>query len=118
MRFLADQDVWAYTLRTLREWGHDVTSAANVGLARAPDSDLLEEAHQRERILVTRDRDFGRLVFAGGETAGIVLLRIAPSTQDAVHDELALVLDTHTHSELQRAFVVIEPDQYRIRRPE
>lgn len=118
MRFLADQDVWAYTLGTLREWGHDVTSAADVGLVRAPDSELLEEAHQRERILVTRDRDFGRLVFAGGETAGVVLFRIAPSTQDAVHDELALVLKKHTHSELQRAFVVIEPNQYRIRRSE
>lgn len=118
MRFLADQDVWAYTLRTLREWGHDVTSAADAGLVRAPDVELLKEAHQRERILVTRDRDFGRLVFAGGETAGVVLLRITPSTQDAVHDELALVLEEHTHSELQRAFVVIEPNQYRIRRPE
>jgi predicted nuclease of predicted toxin-antitoxin system len=115
---LADQDVWAYTLRTLREWGHDVTSAADAGLVRAPDVELLKEAHQRERILVTRDRDFGRLVFAGGETAGVVLLRITPSTQDAVHDELALVLEEHTHSELQRAFVVIEPNQYRIRRPE
>jgi predicted nuclease of predicted toxin-antitoxin system len=79
---------------------------------------LLEEAHVRERILLTRDRDFGRLVFADGETAGVVLLRITPSTQNAVHAELGLVLDEYPSSELKRAFVVVEPNQYRIRRPE
>ncbi|WP_272507704.1 DUF5615 family PIN-like protein [Salinibacter sp.] len=117
MRFLADQDVWAYTLRTLREWGHDVIPAADAGLARAPDRELLQEAHDRDRILVTRDRDFGRLVFVSGKAAGVLLLRVTPSTQEAVHEELARVLDGHTSSELQQAFVVVEPGQYRIRRP-
>jgi len=117
VRFLADQDVWAYTLRTLREWGHDVIPAADAGLARAPDSELLEEAHERERILVTRDRDFGRLIFVGGKTAGVLLLRVTPSTQEAVHEGLSQVLKGHTFSKLQQAFVVVEPGQYRIRRP-
>jgi predicted nuclease of predicted toxin-antitoxin system len=118
VRFLADQDVWAYTLRTLREWGHDVIPAADAGLARAPDSELLEEAHERDRILVTRDRDFGHLVFVGEKTDGVLLLRVTPATQEAVHEELARMLKGHTFSELNRAFVVVEPGQYRIRRPE
>jgi predicted nuclease of predicted toxin-antitoxin system len=117
VKFLTDQDVWAYTLRTLREWGHDVIPAADAGLARAPDSELLEEAHERERILVTRDRDFGRLIFVGGKTAGVLLLRVTPSTQEAVHEELSQVLEGHTFSKLQQAFVIVEPGQYRIRRP-
>jgi len=118
VRFLADQDVWAYTLRTLREWGHDVIPAADAGSARAPDSELLEEAHERDRILVTRDRDFGHLVFVGEKTDGVLLLRVTPATQEAVHEELARMLKGHTFSELNRAFVVVEPGQYRIRRPE
>lgn len=118
MRFLADQDVWAHTLQTLRDWGHDVVSASDLGLARAKDIDLLSEAHKRERILVTRDRDFGRLVFVEEQAAGILLLRVTPFTLKAVHEELARVLDEHSHGELQRAFVVVEPGQYRIRRSE
>lgn len=118
MKFLADHDVWAVTLQTVRDWGHDVVAASEVGVARADDIALLQWADDRGRILMTRDRDFGRLVFMGGHRAGILLLRITPSTQDTVHDELGRVLETHTQSELQRAFVVVEAGQYRMRRPE
>lgn len=79
-------------------------------------SSFCERAHERDRTLVMRDRDFGRLVFAGGQAAGILFLRVTPSTQDAVHEELARVLEAYSQSELERAFVVVEPGQYRIRR--
>jgi predicted nuclease of predicted toxin-antitoxin system len=101
VKFLADQDVWAQTLQTLRDWGHDVVAASDIGQARARDVDLLREAHDRGHILVTRDRDFGRLVFAAEQAAGILFLRITPATQDAVHEELARVLETHSQSELK-----------------
>ena len=50
--------------------------------------------------------------------AGILFLLVTPFTLEAVHEELARVLDEHTHAEQQRAFVVVGPGQYRIRRPE
>jgi hypothetical protein len=37
VKFLADQDVWAHTLRAVPDWGHDVVSASDIGQARAPD---------------------------------------------------------------------------------
>jgi predicted nuclease of predicted toxin-antitoxin system len=115
---LADHDVWAVTVQTVRDWEHDVVAAAEVGLERADDIALLRWAGDHNRILVTRDRDFGRLVFVGGHGAGVLFLRITPSTQETVHGELGRVLDKHSQFELQRAFVVVEPGQYRIRRPE
>ncbi|WP_423824497.1 DUF5615 family PIN-like protein [Salinibacter ruber] len=107
---------WAQTLQTLRDWGHDVVAASDTGQARDRDVDLLREAHDRGRVLVTRDRDFGRLVFAAEHAAGILFLRITPATQNAVHEELARVLKTHSQSELKRSFVAVEPGQYRARR--
>ena len=60
MNFLADQDVYAITIGFLSGLGHDVVPVAQLGLAQAEDVELLRVAHEQGRILVTRDRDFGR----------------------------------------------------------
>jgi predicted nuclease of predicted toxin-antitoxin system len=117
MRFLLDQDVYAATGRFLARLGHDTVPVARIGLSQAGDEELLQVAHQENRILVTRDRDFGNLVFVKGLGAGVLYLRVLPSTQNAVHRELERVLATYSETDLAGAFVVIEPDGHRIRRP-
>jgi predicted nuclease of predicted toxin-antitoxin system len=92
MRFLLDQDVFAATARFLRELGHDVVSAAAIGRSQASDSELLTIAQEQDRILVSGDRDFGRLVFVGNLGAGVIYLRILPSTLGSGHRELETVL--------------------------
>lgn len=116
MRFLLDQDVWAATARFLRDAGHDVVTVASIGLAEASDTDLLKTARDQSRIFVTRDRDFGGLVFVQDLGAGVIYLRMLLTTQDAVHQELARVLAEHTEQELARAFVVVEPARHRFRK--
>ena len=76
----------------------------------------LASRRQQNRIFVTRDRDFGNLVFVKALGAGVLYLRMLPSTQKAVHGELARVLETYTEQELAEAFIVIEPGGHRIRR--
>ena len=115
MRFLLDQDVYGTTARLLAGLGHDVAQAAQIGLSRAPDEQLLRAAEEQDRILVTRDRDFGSLVFVRALGAGVLYLRILPSTQDAVHGELERVLDSFSQQQMRKAFIVIEPHGYRIR---
>jgi predicted nuclease of predicted toxin-antitoxin system len=80
MRFLADQDVYGMTARFLSGLGHDVVTAAQLGLAQAEDADLLLVAQKDGRLFVTRDRDFGGLVFVQGSGPGVIYLRILPST--------------------------------------
>jgi len=116
MNFLTDQDVYAMTSRFLSGLGHDVVTAAQLGLAQAEDFELLRVAQDQGRIFVTRDRDFGGLVFVLGSGAGVVYLRILPSTQNAVHAELERILTLYDEQELQGSFVVIEPGRHRIRR--
>ena len=91
-------------------------TAALLGLAQAEDTELLRVAHEQNRLFVTRDRDFGGLVFVQGGSAGVFYLRILPSTQNSVHSELERVLTLYSESELQTSFVVIEPGRHRIRR--
>jgi predicted nuclease of predicted toxin-antitoxin system len=115
MKFLADQDVYATTIGFLSGLGHDVVRAAHLGLAQAEDSELLRTAHEQQRIFITRDRDFGALVFIQGNGPGVIYLRILPSTRDAVHSEPERVLTLYSEPELQQAFVVVEPGRHRIR---
>ncbi|HKQ49840.1 MAG TPA: DUF5615 family PIN-like protein [Phycisphaerae bacterium] len=116
MKFLTDQDVYGTTVRFLRELGHEVRPVAQIGLAQADDAELLQVAHAQECLFVTRDRDFGGLVFLQGDRAGVIYLRVLPSTQNSVHAEFARVLTLYSEEELRGAFLVIEPGRHRIRR--
>jgi predicted nuclease of predicted toxin-antitoxin system len=118
MRFLLDQDVYALTERFLREQGYDVITASELGLSRAADVDLLKTAGEQERIFVTRDRDYGNLVFVHRAGSGVIYLRTLPSTIDDVHAELKKVLETYSEAELAISFVVVEKNHHRIRKIE
>ena len=117
MRFLTDQDVYATTVRFLNGSGHDVAPAAQLGLAQAEDAEVLRIAHEQNRLLVTRDRDFGSLVFVQGHGPGVIYLRILPSTANLVHAELERALKLYSEEELRGSFLIIEPGRHRIRRP-
>lgn len=72
MKFLLDQDVYAVTAQFLISLGHDVVLAGQFGLSRADDETLLRKAQEQARIFVTRDRDFGSLVFVKAVGSGVL----------------------------------------------
>ncbi len=116
MKILTDQDVYAVTTSLLRQLGHDVLTAAERGLATSADQALLDTARVEGRLLVTRDRDFGALVFSQRRGGGVIFLRATSSTLDAVHRELERVLETYQEDELLESFVVVEPGRHRRRK--
>ena len=116
MQLLLDQDIYAVTAKFLIGLGHDVVRVAEIGLAQAEDEELLKTAHEHDRIFVTRDRDYGNLVFVKGMNGGILYLRMLPDTQSLVHAEIENVLQTYTEDELKTAFVVIAASSHRFRR--
>ena len=116
MRFFLDQDVYAITFRFLQTLKHDVLTAGETGNARTPDIELLKIAQGQGRILITRDRDFGSLVFVSHAGSGVIYLRMSPSNQNAVHNELERVLTIYTEDELNNAFVVVEAGRHRYRK--
>lgn len=118
MKLLADQDVYQSTVDFLRELGHDVICVREIGMARASDEEILEQAHNEHRLLLTKDKGFGALVFLRmREHSGVILLRITPTTVNSVHQELARLLKAHPAKDLRRAFVTVEPGWHRIRKP-
>ncbi len=48
MLFLIDQDVYKITVDKLKEWGHDVVTAENLGMQRASEEKALR-VYNRKR---------------------------------------------------------------------
>lgn len=117
MKFLIDQDVYAVTIKFLIDAGHNVVIVSEIGLAQASDEEILRVAQSENRILITRDRDYGNLVFVRALGTGVIYLRVLPKTVNVVHNELARVIQTYSEVELTGAFVVVEPDGHRFRKP-
>lgn len=91
--------------------------ARDIGLSAAADTVLLAQADQERRILVTRDKGFGQLVFSRRQPhAGIILLRVTPDSVDEVHYQLLQFLSRHMPEQLSSVFVTIEPGRYRVRK--
>jgi len=62
MRILADENIDALIVAWLRQAGHDVKGVTEFAPGR-DDEPLAELACAEARLLLTRDRDFGELVY-------------------------------------------------------
>lgn len=65
MRFLIDRCAGKTLADWLRQRGHDVLESQEGG-ADPGDRNLLVWAVSERRVLVTMDKDFGKLIFASG----------------------------------------------------
>ncbi len=116
MKLLLDQDVYEVTARFLIASDNDVVRVRELGMARASDEENLQKALELNRIFVTRDRDYGNLVFVNRIRSGVLYLRILPSTVGMVHEELIRVLSLYEEEELKSGFVVVEAGRHRFRK--
>ncbi len=76
MRILADENIDRPIAEWLREQGHDVVEAATVA-PEAADAELIAISRREGRVLMTFDRDIGRLVQSDAAPhPGVVYLRL------------------------------------------
>jgi predicted nuclease of predicted toxin-antitoxin system len=116
VKLLLDQDVYEATARFLIGLEHDVMRVAELGMAQASDEENLKKALELNRIFVTRDRDYGNLVFVKEIRCGVLYLRVLPSNINLVHAELERILSLYDEQKLKSAFVVIEAEKHRFRK--
>ena len=69
MNFLADESCDFAVVRALRNEGYNVIAVAEVTPA-ADDEDIIGLAYSEAKILLTEDKDFGRLVYAHAHPSG------------------------------------------------
>jgi len=114
MRFLADESCDFAVVRALRADGHDVL-AVGESQQRSVDDHVMELARAENRILLTEDKDFGRLAFARHlDAPGVILIRFPGSARAALAAAVQRVI-AEQGLQLQKAFVVLGPGSVRIR---
>ena len=80
-RYLADENVPLHAVRRLARSGIDIESASSV-LPGVADEDVLAYATRNGQVVVSFDKDFGRLVFVERLVPpGVVLLNSRPGAR-------------------------------------
>jgi Domain of unknown function (DUF5615) len=113
VRFLADESCDFAVVRALRGASHDVLAVMEVARG-AKDAEVLAIAREERRVLLTEDKDFGQLVYSGGEgAAGVVLIRF-PGSARLTLPAAVLDLVARFGDRLSTSFIVLEPGRVRI----
>ena len=112
MKFLVDRCAGRRLADWLREHGHDVAESRE----RGPDPGdrvIVSWAAAEERVRITIDTDFGRIVFAeGARHCGVVRLPDVPARQRIAL--LAQVLQGHRNDLEAQAIVTVRGGRMRI----
>ena len=113
MKFLADEDVPLPSVHLLRDLGFDIESIVE-DAAGSLDPEVLARAVRDERVLITRDRDFGKLVIKEGRAAPPALIYVRDSGRDPRSvGRLVSALIAHDGEAILDRFVVVKPRRHR-----
>ena len=117
MRFLVDIALSPELARFLQERGHDAVHAGALGLWKATDASILSVGIAEQRIVVTADLDFARLLALGGEVCpGLVLFRGGNFSAEQVELLMARALAAIPEGGFAGSLITIEVHRIR-RRP-
>ena len=115
MKFLLDMPVSAILIDILKSNGHEGVHAHHIGLDRAPDSELLDLAHQENRIIITADLDFPRLLaLSDAAGPGLILFRGGNYSDLEMCELLQRVLKEVSPETLATSICVVDPKRIRL----
>lgn len=115
MKFLADESCDFTIIKELRNAGIDVLSVIEHSPAIS-DEEVLLLAQKEERIVITEDKDFGRLIHLGGDKPlPVLFLRYPFSVRQLIADKLLSFIKKRGEV-LKESFIVIEPGRIRVRK--
>jgi len=115
LKFLIDMPVTPDAGPHLRSAGHDAIHAVDLGLARSSDDELLAVARREQRIVITADLDYPRLIaLQQTDRPGVVLFRGGAYSDREMLGLLDRVLARASTLDLEHSIVVV--DRTRIRR--
>ena len=115
MDFLANENFPVFSIRLLRNAGHNVASVLE-DTSGARDSEVLWRGHEESRIILTFDRDYGELIYRHKSIvpAGLVFFRFDPATPGEPAEILLEIIEKDKIT-LMGKFTVIERERIRQR---
>ncbi len=112
MKFLADENIPLKVVKKLREEGFDIISVTELSPGIS-DEESAEMSQNENRVLITFDKDFGRILFIEGlKVPGLILLRFPPKNIEYIYSRLKKVFESDV--EFYGKVVSVHEDKMRV----
>ncbi|NWG16256.1 MAG: DUF5615 family PIN-like protein [Chloroflexi bacterium] len=117
MKFLVDNALSPLVAEELRSAGHDAMHVRQYEMQSATDDQIFERAAEEDRIIISADTDFGRiLTLRSAAKPSVILLRWPALRQPQAQARIILNNLPGVHDDLQQGcVVVIEQSRLRVR---
>ncbi len=97
--------------------GHDAVHAVDAGLSSSPDEEILGRARDEQRVVITADLDYPRLLALAGKRApGLIPFRGGNFSEPDSLAYLERVLSVIPETDLTTCIIVVEKERIRRRR--
>lgn len=117
MDFLLDVPVSPTLIDVLETYGHTGVHVHQIGLHTATDETLLALAAREQRVVITADLDFPRLLAMSAALGpGLILFRGGNYSEVEMRSLLTRVLQTVPTATLQQSVCVVDKQRVRITR--
>jgi predicted nuclease of predicted toxin-antitoxin system len=116
VKFLVDMPLSPALAAWLCERGHDAVHAANLDMRRASDEAILHKAQSENRVVITADLDYPRLLALSAAEPGLILFRGGNWSERDVTALIGSLLDEFADRDFARSVFVVERKRVRRRR--
>lgn len=107
MRFLLDENIGKSVALFLTQLGHTIFRIKKIHPG-AEDFQVLKLSVEKDAILITLDKDFGKLVFKEGKThTGVIFLRLDDQTGISITNVLNWFLSNYPEGKIVNNFAVV-----------
>ena len=108
MRLYLDQMFRTELADLLRNEGHDVLRAGEIGQSRADDAEIMARVIAENRTLITLDEHFGDwAVLPLDRHPGVIRLKIHPPSTEKLAERLLAFLRHHEQTEFANHLIII-----------
>jgi len=108
LRLYLDQMLRLDVAQALRDEGHDVVRASEVGQDRADDQQILQKSIDENRVLITLDEHFGDWVILPlSKHPGVIRLKVNPTTYSNIIKLLIPFLRIHSSGQFKNHLVIL-----------
>jgi predicted nuclease of predicted toxin-antitoxin system len=108
LKLYLDQMLRLDVAQALRDEGHDVMRASEVGQARADDYEILQKAISENRILITLDEHFGDWVILPlSKHPGVIRLKVNPATSKNAINLILPFLQLYSSEHFKNRLVIL-----------
>lgn len=114
MRFLVDMALSPSLAQWLSDAGRDTVHAAELGMHRAPDFDILSRAKSEQRTVITADLDYPRLLALSRDVEpSVIVFRDGNWGEAEIIVRMEEVLNLLSEQEISTSIITVEKERVR-----